>query len=385
MRCRALFLLLPACFAGAAELGMIAVSSSQDVTRVSIAVTGTFHFSKNQLADRIYIDLAGVKPASSGTQKTEVRGGPVIAVRAAGHAGGTRVVFDLQAPADFTVAQSSSGLTVELRAAAVGAASRPAPQKPPGKRAARKPAPAVTAVPPAQLKNVPELASDTRVIASRPEPPSPAPPSPPPYSPPSAPQTRSVPTAPAVPASPPLLRPTRLQQRPESDFFDEGITDPTFPAVDESTVEAPANVSVYVLDDKALALPEVLRKHNGFFAFGQARNPGYATAMIRVADFTRVAMPMGMVSLAEYSAFLIPGSHYRIVDELRARFDISPALDVYAVFPDTFDRVLSRQIRAAAARSGRPGRVIAARFAFSATDPTGIEVSQVRVRPVEVR
>jgi hypothetical protein len=190
-------------------------------------------------------------------------------------------------------------------------------------------------------------------------------------------------TPPRLPAKTPApseAAPPR-ERRAERDYFDDSVSDPVFPAVDEANVQVSPDVAVFDVEDKARALPEVLRKHNGFFAFGAAKDQGYATWMIRAADSSRVDLPFGLASLAEYRVFPITGDRYPPVDEIRRKYKIDPALNVYAVFSDAFDRVLFRQIRTAAAKSGRAGRVIAARFAFSTSDPTGIEVLQVRVRP----
>lgn len=403
MRRTTLALLLPVCFAGAAQLGQISVSNTGTVVRASIQVAGPFNYSKNQLADRIYFDLAGVKPTILATQRIAVDRGVVSAIRIAAHEDGTRVVFDLTGQADFSVGQSSSGLTVEIRPTANSNANSTANSKP-SPMPRKKPPARTTARPardtgyagmdaPSDLSRVPELPSTYRVPASPPEGAPPAEASKettrttPVASPPAVPvPAPAAPVAAAPPAAEKIAPPTRTREtRPESDYFDDSTSDPVFPAVDESYVEVPPSVAVFAVEDKSLALPDVLRKYNGMFAFGSDPYGAYASAMIRAADATPVPVPLGLVSLGDYRVFPIAAGKYPIVEELRRKYQIDPGLKAFATFPDAFDQMLYRQIRKAAAGTGRPGTVLAARFAFSTTDPTGIQVRQVRVRPPGMR
>jgi hypothetical protein len=87
-----------------------------------------------------------------------------------------------------------------------------------------------------------------------------------------------------------------------------------------------------------------------------------------------------MMALADYRVFRMSADRYPAVQDLRRKHSIDARLEVYAVFPEAFDRMLLRQIRTTAAQRGRAGRVFAARIAWSASAPTGVEVLQVRVR-----
>jgi hypothetical protein len=298
-------------------------------------------------------------------------------VRIAPQGSGARIVFDLHRPAQATVSKSASGLTVEIKPAAQTAAAAahaaPAPAKERARSSRRgnaKKDPAAAPLRAEDLKRVPELPPSFQTRAA---------------SPPPAPASTPSHSTPSPAATPPATPHTAWlpESRPEKDFFDDDIEDPIFPAVDEVNVRVSPDVAVYAVEDKALALPATLSKHGGFFAFASSKDAGYAAVMIRAADATKVGTTIGLISLAEYRVFPIPSpAKYPLIEELRRKHGIDSSLNVYAVFPGAFDRVLSDQIRTGSARRGRPGMVVAARIAFSPSAPAGIEVTQVRVRPL---
>jgi hypothetical protein len=309
-----------------------------------------------------------VKPASASTQHVPVNDTLVIEVRIAGRGSGTRVVFDLKQAADLMVSESVTGLAVEIRPAAKCAPHTAALAVPRKARPEKRKARAAVEPAPVDLRNVPELPSNVHVA------PYPA-------------EGASPPPADRAAAPSALAPQPRTEAHPERaterEFFGDSTSDPAFPAVDIANVLAPPDVAVFAVEDKARALPVVLRNYAGFFAFGPPSSPGYATFLFKSAGLGRIELPVGMLALGDYHVFRISPGLYPEIDNIRRQYGIDPSLNAYALFPDTFDRALLQRIRAAAAAVGRAGRVLAARFTFSATDPSGVVVLQVRVRPPE--
>jgi N-acetylmuramoyl-L-alanine amidase len=100
--------------------------SQPDATRIAIEVTSDFKLRSDRLQnpDRLFFDVAGVKPADGhrGIQTINVGDTFVKQIRVAEtQPGTTRIVLDLRAPVDFNASQLSNPerLIIELRAAGV--------------------------------------------------------------------------------------------------------------------------------------------------------------------------------------------------------------------------------------------------------------------------
>ena len=157
-----------------------------DLTRIAIETNGEFRFRSDRLnnPDRLFFDLLGAKPRMvvKGMQTTLVGDKLVKRIRVAEtQPGMTRVVLDLESPAEFTASQLSNPdrLMIELRPAARAVSSNtpaPEPVKPveTAKPAEPEPAAAAALIPAAAQKP----AIDEKPIA--PPPAAPAKPSQPP-------------------------------------------------------------------------------------------------------------------------------------------------------------------------------------------------------------
>src|ERR1017187_8885204 len=370
--------LLLAAAAPAAQLGQVAaISAAAGVTRITIPVTGNFTYTKETLGDKIVIFLKGVRATSTRTESTEVKEGPVIRVRVGNHDPDTTIAVDLRMRGDATFSQSAAGLVVDVR----GTGSLPAPAAPPKTALVREPSKkhqkaAVRAEEArVDLQSVPEVPASFSARDSQKE-------SPPIAAPPEA--RPEVSAKPVDPPAPPTPKPA-VRVSPglsEKDLFPDTIAGPSLPAVGESQVDIATDIALFTAEDKDNAVGGVLKRYGGFVAFGSPKDPGYATQMIRAADWSMWVLPEGIVSLAEYRAFQFADDRHGIVEELRQKHRIPPDLVAYAVFPDPFDRILMQQIRRFAARQGQSGKVVAARIAFSLASPEGVAVLQVRVGPV---
>jgi N-acetylmuramoyl-L-alanine amidase len=130
MDCRSgglvLFLLAGATGAAAVkEVSAIRLWPLGDVTRVAIQVSGEFEYRSERLANpnRVFFDILNARPNLNGKRfrTIETRGRLIDRIRIAETQPGTsRIVFDLAAPAGFTVSQlvNPHRLIIEFRAAA---------------------------------------------------------------------------------------------------------------------------------------------------------------------------------------------------------------------------------------------------------------------------
>src|SRR6266446_1952497 len=121
-------LLAPLCLAQhpSQQLEVTAVRfwTLSEVTRIAIETNGEFRFRSDRLynPDRIFFDLLGAKPRMivKGVQTTPVGDKLLKRIRIAEtQPGMTRIVLDLEAPAEFTASQLSNPdrLMIELKAA----------------------------------------------------------------------------------------------------------------------------------------------------------------------------------------------------------------------------------------------------------------------------
>jgi N-acetylmuramoyl-L-alanine amidase len=115
------------------EVTAVRCWSLSDATRVAIEITGDAHFRSDRIQnpDRIFFDFMGTRPYIDGKRgySEEVHGRLLKRVRVAETAPGvTRVVLDLESPAEFTVSRldSPNRFIIELRPEkAVASADRP--------------------------------------------------------------------------------------------------------------------------------------------------------------------------------------------------------------------------------------------------------------------
>ncbi len=113
-----------------------------DTVRISIEVSGEFHFRRDRLSnpDRIYFDIVGAKPAAGSPRVQTIAVGDRLLKQiriSETQPGVTRVVLDLDRPVDYSAAQLANPdrLIIELRPEAKSPAAKrspppPAPAKP---------------------------------------------------------------------------------------------------------------------------------------------------------------------------------------------------------------------------------------------------------------
>jgi N-acetylmuramoyl-L-alanine amidase len=162
------------------EVTAIRFWTFSEVTRIAVETNGEFHFRSDRLynPDRLFFDLLGAKPrlVPKGVHTTPVGDKLLKRIRIAEtQPGMTRIVLDLEAPADFTASQLSNPdrLMIELRPAGPRPISsgRPEPEisKPPEPVPAAVEAPAVLAKPAIIEKApVPDLPSIAPPLAVKP-------------------------------------------------------------------------------------------------------------------------------------------------------------------------------------------------------------------------
>jgi N-acetylmuramoyl-L-alanine amidase len=121
-----ILLVLPACFGAPVKTAVTAVRfwTLNDATRVVIEATGDFEFTSDRVGgpDRIFFDVKGAKMQLGGRGAHTVPVGDHLLKQvriAETQPGITRVVFDLEGPAEFSASQltNPSRLIVELRPA----------------------------------------------------------------------------------------------------------------------------------------------------------------------------------------------------------------------------------------------------------------------------
>ncbi len=178
-----------AAHAGTVEVTAVRHWSLANTTRIAIEITGEAHYRSDRVQnpDRIFFDFTGARPRIDGRRlfSDEVSDKLLKRIRVAETAPGvTRVVLDLESPAEFTVSRldNPNRLIIELRPAATLApalAAKVTGGEPNDRREAapiagrepepmREPAPRAIAPPPVPLPDPPALNLEiNRTSASR--------------------------------------------------------------------------------------------------------------------------------------------------------------------------------------------------------------------------
>jgi len=124
---------------------------------------------------------------------------------------------------------------------------------------------------------------------------------------------------------------------------------------------------------------DLVKFHDGFIGFGNPDDSQFALYLFRAADGSEVPLPKELISLDGFYAFAFQDEENSVAAELRAQHKIRARLIAYVVLPAAAQAPIQAEIRRYAAQCGKPGQVVRATFAFSATASSGIAVRRLWV------
>jgi hypothetical protein len=151
------------------------------------------------------------------------------------------------------------------------------------------------------------------------------------------------------------------------------------PVFQPPTVSLDMNaIQISFAEDVTNQLPEVVIQHRGMLALVDKKDPAIAHYLFEPPDWVLHDQIVDISGKVRFAMF--PPAKWTLLNSLAARDGLS--LDEYqvcALFENTYSRCLRDTIGArAAAQATSPGaRVTAARLAFSASQPCGVEVLEV--------
>ena len=314
------FLAMGSLFAAAPGMLGEITWSSREPTDVYIPIAGDFTADVHQAGQQIIVDLHGVRPHSQASRTYRVGDGVTSQIRVGDHPPLTvRVVIDLGAPATYTQSRSATGIAIKIRQSAGGKPA--APRKPASQSAGGS-----KAVPP------PKAPVPQRPVASA-----------------------AVPVKAASPAPAPA-------------------------PVDSPVVELAPGFELSILDDTAQDLPYVLRMYHGYIGFATSADSPLQQ-LYQGPDWLPIPLSEADSRLSAYFALQFTDDKSSVAASLRLKYNIPRGLIPFALFPKSFVDTLHREIRDAAAREGRSGKITQATILFTMLDDHGIQVKRTTVVP----